>query len=345
MVLKVYNGTDPIFINGFEAMNVETSPKQLITVKLKVPTTGGMGIIATIDPTVDEKDVDAGLDPRMPVWDKSTSQRFNLRGKVREMSYYTNVPRDAYIENIVFNEKGWITSYTHTKFNGVVVTANIKYDASNRLEKINAISQDDNYYIIFTYGNHGKYITTEEVINEISYVNFGLSYILWMPSVIRNLDSVTIYDGQTNTVVLSFEFEHAENIGVGYMQAGSNPREEYFAYTFDGNYIRTLVFGSGWYAISAEYTLNKDSGCLIKNDQGDVVYSFNNDRLNTMAGFTSEWMDDETYEYNERLDIVKRTSGTEITKWSYDYDDFGNWYNMFNDTNITYMDRSIVYWD
>lgn len=343
--LTVMNGSTPIKIDDQIERELDLQAKQLWQITLKVGASGGgVTVTAEIDVTVIDKKADFELEvPSVPVWDKPTSERLNLRGKVKAVSEHVFVQRDNKAYDLEFNEAGWLTKFTHIKSNLTEVPATVTYDVNSRLAKIDAQDPAGAYYIEFTYGTHGKFVTTDEIINQIASANYILPYYLIMPAMLKDIESVKIIKGGVTKWELAFNFGDGRN--TANLMDGYSTTEDYFTFTFDGDYIKTSSYEFWGMDTVTTYTLDTKTGCILESSSSDdVVFRFLNDRMNSFVKLESAWTDDAEYELNTNLDIVKMNVGGTVTEFDYDYDAKGNWYNMFNETQMTYIDRTITYW-
>lgn len=279
------------------------------------------------------------------IWDRTTAQRLHLKGKIEKVSYLDALSRDgAAIYDLVFNESGMLTQFTHKKNSTKTVTVDIEYDAKNRLTLIKGLGVEDDYEFVFEYGNHGKYIPMEELFNDLS-MNSGkvINHTLWMPMLVKNLSKVSLIDKQkqSNSVECIAKVE-GDNATMS-----SGDVADFYKYTFDGEFIKTVAFKVWFNDVLKTYTINKENGALLKTEEvdseGSIIIDFNADLSNSIKSMVSTFTGKDFFEYNDNLDVIKHHKDDKLfASRSYQYDELGNWI-IASDSKNGEINREITY--
>lgn len=276
------------------------------------------------------------------IWDRSMASRMNYKGNVSFSSLHRAfVYDDIEITDISFNEDGMITSFKREKFNGTIQSFTVDYDAQGRLSKLTLTSSADDAYIIFSYGNHGFYVPTEQFFNTLANT-VNCANKAWLPLFIKDLENVKMTDNLSSRNDVELQYVFTGNSGVVkavYGTGGSD--DEFHKLTVSDVYVTSVIYDLGFWGICEDiYTVNPATGNVLKYTSGevdeaavDVLMEFNDDRINTLASITSLY-DDYVYTYNDYLDLAGCT-GDENKTYTYVYDDKNNWTSVDIDGTVT----------
>ena len=304
--------------------------------------------LVSLDPEVPSLEIQvkqAPMELAAVIWERTTLQRMNLHGDVKELSYFDALARDgASLYDLQFNEAGMLTQFTHKKNSTNTVTLSLSYDAENRLSEIKGVGTEDDYSIQLSYGNHGKYLPIEELFNDLS-MNSGkvINHTLWMPLLVKNLTKVSLVDNQRASN--SIDCVATINGDKGTMSLGD--AADFYTYTFDGAFIKTSSFQVWFDNVVKSYTIDPENGAYLKTEEvdsgGSIVITYNNDLSNTLQEMTSPYTGKDSFTYNENLDAVKHVKdGKEVRSRSYTYDEQGNW-KVATDAKSGAIEREITY--
>lgn len=286
-----------------------------------------------------------GVDLPTLIWDRTTIQRMNLHGQIAKLSYFDVLSRDgAAIYDLEFSKSGMLTQFTHKKNNNKSVTINLIYDDVNRLTSIKGFGSEDDYEFNLSYGDHARFIPTEEVFNDLSS-NSGkvINHTVWMPLLMKNLSKITFTDklNGSNSMECVAKIEGVK----GTMSFGS--KSDYYTYTFEGSYVKTISFEIWFNSVVKTYFINDSNGVILKTNEvdssGSIAIDFNDDLLNSIKGMVSTFTGQDSFEYNNNCDVIKQTKdGTIYATRDYEYDKEGNWI-VANDTKQGEIKREISY--
>lgn len=296
-----------------------------------------------------EKVVDSFL------WNRPSTSRMNLKGKVKTMSAYSNFcyPDDKLI-NLSFDTDGNLSGFGTENYIGDEVTAKITYSNGNRIDKITAKWSGDSYYEIdFTYGDHGKWVPTWNLFSKLTEFSIDFKYKAWFPAVIKNLIGIDViyhkgaseYEGESNgkTTLNWTVTESGLHLGgkMSYSWGDSVYSQDI---NYDGAWPVKLTNSDN---AVIEYVFNPENGYRIseceysKESEPNGKTLFNDDTINSLKGNDSS--DEYTAfncTYDDFMDLVKYNA----SEWSsytvaYERDLKGNWTKAT--VKYSYMDMTI----
>lgn len=293
--------------------------------------------------------------------ERNSRDLMKIKGKVKGMDFYFDPAHiwevnPMYFYNLEFSETGMLTHYEYWDryMDGSMMNyyADVAYDDQNRLESIRVrtdAGDADNYpkefTLSFEYGNHGKYISTR---NLLSFADSWFCYVreqIWLPEMIRNLEKITLSsefieratDGECKSPVsLAISVDGNEGKATYHREKDY----EWITYGFTGDYTTSMKYSItfvGWTIDSfVNYEIDPVTGNILRmRHYNDEVFGtfmekcYNEDLYNTPATCEDNvW----TYyrmamEYNERYDLTTLTADNYGYRadFAYSYDAFGNW--------------------
>lgn len=280
------------------------------------------------------------------IWDGSHAVLMNLKGPIKTASYHFSYVYEAEDTLFEFDADGYVTSFTHTKFDESVVPIMVAYDVDKRISTIKGAGDED-YTISFEYGDHGQYIPTEEVFYTISEMHV-VSNMLWVPRLVRNLAKITLTDSKdpSKNMTLAYAVEGG-NGSLQFTDGEGKVTEDYHTLTFENGFVKTLTYDFYGDEAVVTYTINTETGHFITKEQvdgyGELVFDFNNDTINSVKSMDDGW-GVYNYSYNTDLDLVEIMDGDTLdTTLSYEYDQNRNWVGMTIDDDST-VERTVTYW-
>lgn len=292
------------------------------------------------------------------LYDRPSRTLMGLRGEVKSVDSYFNPmymweTQPTYLYNVEFDIKGMII---HFEYKLVVAgtgeinyAADLKYDLDYRLSEIKATT--DSYYeelpseftIKFSYGDHGKYISTQNLFEPIESWGCYIWERMWMPEMIKDLTGIKL----TSEIIERYIGEKSVEIKIEANEEGAEALylmgEEQYAlnsYKFNGAFTSEMTFDISFVGVVIPcyvyYELDQNSGYITKMQQrNDEVYGilrekrYNTDRYNSCYSYVDNYR---TYyrmslEYNDRSEIISLTNDSQRAhaEFSYEYDEKGNW--------------------
>lgn len=294
------------------------------------------------------------------LFDRPTKTRLNLYGKVKSCDFYFNpiymwAQQPMQLANIEFNEYGNMTHYEFYFITDQTTTfsANLTYDSQERLSEIEVnvdghSSFPENYKLQFTYGNHGKYISRQNLFAPIESWNCILYEMVWMPEMIKDLTRIDLTSDYIANYIDSnsvrIEIETSGDTGAAYYyaknQSGTEQKYLLSQYSFTGQYTTGMEFDINFVGIVipsyVTYELEPASGYITKmTHRNDEVFGILNEwkylpnLRNTPYSYIAKAgpyyiM---TLEHNDNYDVAhlsnKNNNGN--AGFEYVYDSFGNW--------------------
>lgn len=270
------------------------------------------------------------------IYDRSSRSRMNFQGSVKSASVFGLFLNNTWesIDNLQFDATGMLTSFTRN-INGETVTYSLAYDAANRLTECAWSDSDGAKSIELAYGDHGKYIYTDNLFNDLSMTIGVTNHALWLPRCVKDLERITCkapyYRDPSVIDTYLYRVEVTGDTGKICLQLNDEPEEENAELGFTGPFTSRYV-STGWFGSTTEYTLNPENGNLLQYTSDDgystIVVTYNDDRINSLAEVQGDISTKLTY--NDYLDAISVTdpSDNSTVAMSYEYDADGNWTKM-----------------
>ncbi len=280
------------------------------------------------------------------IWDGSQAVLMNLKGGVKTASYHFSETYDVEDTLFEFDPDGYVTSFLHTKYDDSQVPVTVAYDAGKRITGITGSGAED-FLISFEYGDHGQYISTEEVFYTISN-NQVVSDMLWMPRFVKNLAKITFTDSKSpsDNMTLTYTVD-GDSGSLRLTGSDGTVTEDFHMLTFDDGFVKTVTFDFYGAQAVVTYTVDPETGHIVKREQTDswgaMVREYNGDTINSMKSLDDGWGVFH-YSYNEDLDLVEVKDGDTVAKTiNYEYDQQRNWTGMTIDSGEP-VARTVTYW-
>lgn len=270
------------------------------------------------------------------IWERSSRSRMNFRGSVKTASFYGQYRENSLyaIHDLEFDSDGMLTAFTRD-VSGTILSYTLSYDAQNRLTKCAWADADGNKSFELTYGDHGQYIHTENLFNDISFSAGVTDFILWMPRYIKNLSTVvcrTPYYRDPSVIdVYTYTIEVTGSTGKINLRFNDEPAEENAQLAFANGY-NTQSVSSGFFGSTTDYTVNPANGNLLRSVSDDgysvVTVTYNDDRINSLSEIQGDISTKLTYDGNLDVTCVTDPANGKSLALSYRYDALGNWTKM-----------------
>lgn len=294
------------------------------------------------------------------IYGRSSLDIMGLHGPVKTVDFYFSpkslwLMQTQYLSNLEFDEDGMLVHYEYDYAMGSVTrfAADLSYDDRNRLVRIdvstNAVVGSEfpqEMTIDLSYGEHGKYISTQHIFSVAESWNCPLWQSQWMPRMIKDLSGIRL------TSDLIAEYIGTDNVSVDIEVEGDSGEAVYTmgdqtvlleTYTFLGDYTAGMVYDIVFVGIVIPsyitYEVEPESGYISRfiqrNDEvygilSEEVYSL--DVQNSLVSYTDNYQNYSRLkiEYNDRLDpisVIHENYGYSA-RFGYTYDDNGNWVEL-----------------
>lgn len=307
-------------------------------------------------------------------WDDNHWRRFQLRGKVKEItvkieSYNTFLCTSKTTGSTIygFNDKGYIISQSQVLFlnNNIKVadeTSSIRYDDQNRPAEMSDQNMDgDIDKTNFTYGDHNFYYPIRLwFFGDFGRVNDDDNTI-WVKGLVEMKNSFT--DGtktiDKTTIKVNSNSLVADD-SVKYLNG------DYFFsncnYTYNGMFPVSMLkksklmtsYGYSNYIYRSNYKFDEQGLPINIKEQGTLgdYRTYTTEFIQKTPFYLYSKKGYSTYEYDENWNLVQEIYTNQNVKncsvYYISYDDFGNWTQCKCVDNINYqiktITREITYW-
>lgn len=305
-------------------------------------------------------EIDVTQEGQGVIYERSSLDIMGLHGPVKTVDFYFSpkslwLAQTQYLSNLEFDEDGMLVhyEYNYTMGSNTGFTADLSYDDQKRLSSIKVTANasagsefPQEMTIDLSYGNHGKYISTQHIFTVAEAWNCPLWQSQWMPRMIKDLSGIKLTSGfiaeyiGTDNVRVDIEVEGDSGQAVYTMGDESVVLE---TYTFSGAYTVGMVYDINFVGIVIPsyitYEVEPESGYISRfvqrNDEvygilSEEVYSL--DVQNSLVSYTDNYQNYSRLkiEYNESLDpvsVIHENYGYSA-KFGYTYDADGNWVEL-----------------
>lgn len=287
------------------------------------------------------------------IYDRSSKQLMNLKGRIKSLSSYCNPMfvwqlNPGYLYNLQFNENGMLTHYEFFRQDMMkaktIYTIDVEYDAQNRISTINGKTDDkkgnfpESFTMKFSYGNHGKYISTYNLFTASDSWFCYIEDRMWMPAMIKDLEKIELTSDFLETGDIFVEIKVDGDTGIAEDNLGGVNE-----YTFTGDYTTKIesqiFFIVSYVPCHTTIEVDPESGNRISmTSRNDEVFGrFTENKYNLDLANTCSYFYDGnglyceiTAEYNDRCDLTSMYNASRDSKgvFEYSYDEYGNWTKM-----------------
>lgn len=254
------------------------------------------------------------------IWEKNSLSRMNLHGNVTGASILGNNVDDTFIYDLTFDTDGMLSTFNR-KYSGNTVHFTLAYDGQKRLTKVTS----DDFTIDFGYGDHGKYINTDNLFQSLAFLGYRTDYQVWLPRFIKNLTSVKAADSRYNDeYTIEVTGETGKILYDGTEQT----------LVFTGEYMSQCLSEGYFGATTETFEVDMNNGNLllhkVEDGLGTLLRKYNNDRINSISEVTGGDIPMKAI-YNENLDMTGVQNLNDASKnisMTYEYDAHKNWTEM-----------------
>lgn len=323
------------------------------------------------------------------IYDRSSSSRLGFHGDVKSVEFYCELPyvweyKPSFMYDLEFDRNGMLTHFRYFEFEApsyiVNFTADLEYDDDRRLAKMD-VKSDVNvpaggpyeFSLTFEYGDHGKYIETDQLFTWLSDRATYTTHRTWLPRMMKNLTKVSVHNTVTTPNDFCIAIDVTGETGTGTIvmtdETGTEKQMHLYDYVFDGKFTQKIIYP--YFFISVElpfmhvYEVEQKSGYITRlyqtaaeDDIGLLIFDkyYDTDLKNSLYRYEDalDYMYSMNITYNENFDIehIEEINFSATSSVEYDYDEHNNWTDMHLDiTPIPYhgnklpTSRTVTYWE
>lgn len=283
-------------------------------------------------------------------WEQPDRVRHGLKGSPSKIGALANMAGyDSSLPNVEYNEAGYLTGWGQGENSRTIVSR----DEQNRISSIQVISQWGDSRLNFKYGDHGKYIPVDMLINT-DFSGSLAPNTRWYPEFIKDLTGIEVEEGYESSANIEIKDDGRAYITGGvahtitFGEDGVYPLYDEApdmgqCYTYDVDAatgrLRSKIFGSepndtlAWQALV--YDVNTEDNRIVRStsfgDPADYAYYI--------------W--DLTYDTDGRVIASDSEEPGRNYTISYVTDDQGNWTTAnlkYGDGTEQPIEREITYY-